>query len=164
MTFVQEIAISKLRILKNNPRRISKDQMDKLVKSIQDDPKFLQCRPILVNLKGDCNKKEYIVYAGNQRVQAAKKLKWKTIPCIIEDNLDEELMKQRIIKDNKSYGEFDFDILANIYEIETLLDCGFQDFELSIDTSGKTIEEVLEEEKESKGKKKKECPNCHHIF
>ncbi len=162
MTQIEEIPISKLTLLENNPRRISKDQMDKLIKSIKEDKEFLWCRPVLVNHVVSTG--VFLVYAGNQRVQAAKKLKWKTVPCIIELDLPEEVMNKRIILDNKSMGEFDFDILANNFEPEMLFECGFQPFELQIDQKGSTIEEILEEEKESKSKKKKECPNCGHTY
>lgn len=159
MTQIEEIQISKLTLLDNNPRRISKDQMDKLIKSIKEDKEFLWCRPVLVNHLVASG--VFLVYAGNQRVLAAKKLKWKTIPCIFDLDVPEYVMNKRMILDNKSMGEWDFDLLANTQDIDLLLDCGFQDFELQIDTTGKSIDEVLEEEKEKdKVKKEKNCPHC----
>lgn len=139
---IEMIPISKLKLLENNPRHISKEQMAKLIKSIQDDPKFLECRPVLVNKTCDYPMLEagetvefkridtYTVYAGNQRVRAAKKLKMKEIPCIVECDLDEEILKSRSIKDNKTFGGFDFDTLANEWDIDLLLDCGFTADEL----------------------------------
>jgi DNA modification methylase len=123
---LKELPISKLILLEKNPRRISQQQMDKLQKSIQDDPNFLICRPVLVNKVDD----KFLVYAGNQRVRAAKKLGWKKIQCNIDENLTEEKVKQRVIKDNKTYGEFDFDILANEWDVDLLKDCGFIDSEI----------------------------------
>ena len=118
---ILSIPISSLNILKNNPRKISKEQFQKLCASLKKDPEFFKNRPCLVN-KTD---KGLEVYAGNQRIQAAKKLGWKEVPVIIEEGLSEEINKDRIINDNKHYGEFDFYMLANEWEIDTLIDAGF---------------------------------------
>jgi len=157
MPGIQSVKISSLTLLENNPRTISKDQMQRLCKSIEEDPVFLNSRPILVHEKDN----QLLVYAGNQRVRAAKRLKWKEIPCIIEKDLDEQTIKSRIIKDNKTYGVFDFDILANEYEIELLMDAGFLENEILGIFDEK--EEIESEEKEQK-KKKNMCPSCGHEF
>ena len=114
--------------------------MQKLCESLTDDPDFLQKRPVLVNLVDS----KYNVYGGNQRVRAAKQLGWKTIPCDVDENLSEKLMKDRVIKDNKTFGDFDYDLLANEYEIPDLLKAGFTPNELAIDI--KTIEEIEQPE------------------
>lgn len=150
---MQRIKISNLTLLEKNPRTITKEAMDKLVKSLKDDPEFFDKRPCLVNQTKD----SMIVYAGNQRIRAAKKLKWDSVPCIIDKDLDEEIMKDRIIKDNKTYGEFDFEMLANEFDIEKLLDAGFSPEELHIDIEdlGSTEEEeneILEPPKDPKTK------------
>lgn len=129
MPEIRKIAISKLSLLEKNPRKINGDQMQKLVESLQADPDFFNNRPCLVNEKDG----KLTVYAGNQRIRAAKKLKWKEVPCIVEQNLDEELMKDRIIKDNKTYGEFDYDILANEFDLDKLIAAGFTHEELQLD-------------------------------
>lgn len=152
----EDFPIKSLKLLENNPRKISKDQMEKLCKSIQDDPDFLFKRPILVNLIDG----QHIVYAGNQRVRAAKQLKMKTIPCIIDKDIPDDLMKMRVVKDNKTFGEFDFDILANEWDISVLLDCGFDAKDL-IGPGGDDVDD-LESQDESKKRKGKKitCPNC----
>lgn len=154
----EEVPIKNLTLLERNPRKITKEQMVKLCKSIEEDPQLLHNRPVLVNFVDG----KYIVYAGNQRVRAAKMLKMKTIPCIIEKDLSHELVSQRIIKDNKTYGEFDWDILANEYDIDLLLNCGFEPDDLvgtvqEINTNG-----IDEEKKEDK--KIKTCPHCSGIL
>ena len=155
-----DIPIAQLTSLENNPRRITKDQMAKLEKSLKDDPGFLKCRPILVNAYTD-EQGNVInqVYAGNQRVKAAKKLKWKSVPCLVEIGLNDDLMKSRAIKDNKTYGEFDFDILGNEWDTELLLDCGFTESQLHLDLQ---VNEVPTKEKKEKSKKC--CPSCGHEF
>ena len=127
--------------------------MDKLVKSLKEDPGFFDRRPCLINETKDT----LIVYAGNQRIRAAKKLKWDSVPCIIDKDLPEEIMKDRVMKDNKTFGEFDFEILGNEFDIEKLLDAGFTPEELHIDIQdlGSTDEEegeLLEPPKDPKTK------------
>lgn len=136
------ISISKLVLYEKNPRKITKDQMAKLTNSIKQDPDFLKERPILVNLVDG----KYWVYAGNQRVQAAKKLGMKEIPCSVVENLPDDVMRKRIILDNKTFGEFDLDILANEWDYDILLEAGFNDKELAnfgeIEDLGSTEEDT----------------------
>lgn len=126
---IQQIDIKDLILPKNNPRSISRDAMQKLCDSLKKDPEFFQSRPVLAH-KTDIG---IHVYAGNQRVRAAKSLKWKKVPCIIEENLSHELIQERMIKDNMHQGEWDYDILANEFNIEMLLDVGFTTDQLHID-------------------------------
>jgi len=156
MTSIDKLPLSKLKLLENNPRRISKEQMDKLCRSIQEDPEFLFRRPVLVNMT-NC---EYWVYAGNQRVRAAKKLKLKDIPCIIDVDLDLDTQNKRTIKDNKTYGEFDFDELANSWDPSLLIESGFKVEELV----GSIDEFINDDAKEEPAKKQHECPKCGHKF
>ena len=150
----ENISISSLTLLDKNPRKISRDQMEKLKESLKEDPEFLEDRPVLVNnIDG-----KHIVFAGNQRVRAAKALGWKEIPCKVRKNLSEKTMRSRTIKDNKSVGSWDYDILANEYEIDNLIDWGFTPEELSIDidvidgSEGEDDNQTLEPPKDPKTK------------
>lgn len=151
MTTVEYIKIKDLSLLEGNPRKITQEQMSKLCDSLESDKDFFNLRPCLVNRVDD----KLTVYAGNQRVRAAKKLKWKEVPCIIEDNLDEKVMKSRTVKDNSHFGDWDWDELANSFEIDMLLDSGFTADDIvgnvqNIDT------EIKDEEKQEKVK----CELC----
>lgn len=101
----------------NNPRLIKDDKFNKLVKSIKDFPEMLEIRPIVVNA-------EMIVLGGNMRLKAAKEAGLKEVPIIKADNLTIEQQNEFIIKDNVSGGEWDFDILANEWNVEQLEDWG----------------------------------------
>ena len=170
----EQVDIKRLTLLENNPRKISKEQMNKLIVSLETDPDFLLARPILVNktykmIPIDGNIRDLrteailTVYAGNQRVQAAKKLKWKSIPCIIEENLKDEVMNRRVILDNKSFGEFDYDILANEFEIDMLLECGLELKDLG--SFNDVVEQISPDSKAKDDKKKShECPSCGYSF
>lgn len=163
---IEFIPIDQLSLLEDNPRRITKDQFDKLCKSLREDPDFFKARPCLVNKIPSKNVGyDLIVYAGNQRVRAASKLKWTQVPCIIESNLSKALMDSRVIKDNRSYGEFDYDLLLSNYDDDLLIDCGFTLDELKgyeglkdlLGEEGKTEPDVKE-------KKQKTCPECGHSW
>lgn len=140
-----KIPVSQLELLEKNPRRISRAQMQKLCESLEEDPSFMEKRPVLVNRKDG----KKIVYAGNQRVRAAKKLGWKEINCDIDDDLDEKTMRSRILKDNKTFGEFDYEMLANEWDVDELIKGGFTPEELSFESS------IEKEEAESE-----KCPTC----
>lgn len=145
---IQYILVSNLKLIDRNPRKLTDPQLKKLIKSLQDDPSFLDCRPILCNRVDNT----ITVYAGNQRVLAAKKLGWKQVPCIIDDNLDPAIIAERIIKDNTHYGEWDYDILSSDYEMDFLINAGFPENFLDIGLG--------EDEPPKKEKKKKICKNC----
>ena len=116
--------ISDIKLNPNNPRLIKDDKFKKLVKSIQDFPEMLNIRPIVVN-------SDMIILGGNMRYKACKEAGLKEIPVIIADNLTEKQEREFLIKDNTSGGEWDFDMLANEWDIEQLEEWGLDipDFE-----------------------------------
>lgn len=113
----QTIKISEIKLNPNNPRLIKDDKFKKLVKSIQDFPEMLDIRPIVVN-------SDMIILGGNMRFKACKEAGLKEIPVIIADNLTEEQQREFLIKDNTSGGEWDFEMLANEWDVEQLEDWG----------------------------------------
>mgnify|MGYP001552066156 CR=1 FL=1 len=109
--------IGKVKINPNNPRIIKDDKFKKLVKSIQEFPKMLEIRPIVVN-------DDMVVLGGNMRLKACKEAGLKEVPIIKASELTEEEQRQFIIKDNVSGGEWDWDILANEWDADQLEDWG----------------------------------------
>ena len=95
-----------------NPRLIKDDKFKKLVASIKEFPEMLEAREIVVN-------KDYIILGGNMRFKAAKEAGLKEVPVKIVD-WSEEQQTQFVIKDNVSGGEWDWDILANEWDVEEL--------------------------------------------
>lgn len=114
---MQYVKISELELWDKNPRFITNENFEKLKKSITDDPKFLEKRPILVN-KVDW---KMIVYGWNQRLKAMKDLWREEAPVDIEENIDENLMIERAFKDNMEYGKFDNKIISDDFDKELLL-------------------------------------------
>jgi len=114
---IETININKIKLNPNNPRLIKDDKFNKLVKSIQDFPEMLKIRPIVVN-------DDMIVLGGNMRLKACKEAGLKEIPIIKASDLTEEQQREFIIKDNVGYGEWDFALLTNDYDLDLLTDWG----------------------------------------
>jgi len=116
----------------NNPRTIKDVKYKKLVESIRTFPKMLELRPIVVN-------DDMIVLGGNMRLKACKEAGIKEVPVIKASDLTEEEQRQFIIKDNVGYGEWDWEMLANEWDVAELDDWGMDlpkdMFEPTIDTS-----------------------------
>lgn len=56
-----------------------------------------------------------VIIAGHTRLKAAKKLGYKTVPCIVADDLTPEQIKAFRLADNKvaEKAEWDFDLLGD---------------------------------------------------
>lgn len=101
----------------NNPRIIKDDKFKKLVKSIQDFPQMLELRPIVID-------ENNVVLGGNMRLKACIEAGLKDVPVKQAKELTEEQKKEFIVKDNVGYGEWDWDDLANNWDVEQLTDWG----------------------------------------
>lgn len=127
----EQIVYKKVSELKLNPKNPRKNDsaVDTVAKSIE---KYGFKNPLIVDSKG-------IVWCGNTRLKASKKLGLKEVPCIVADDLTEEQIRELALIDNKSseIAEWDFDLLG-----EELADLNLDDFELDWGIT------ELEEEKE----------------
>lgn len=113
----KKVNIKEIVANKENPRYISDKKFNKLVQSIKDFPEMLEKRPLVVD-------EDMIVLGGNMRLRALKKAGIKEIPIDIAEGWTDEQKKEFIIKDNVGFGEWDWDILANVWDIESLKDWG----------------------------------------
>ena len=107
--------------LPSNPRQWTKDEMDRLKKSIKETPELLEARGAIVYPHDG----KYIVLGGNMRLSAVKALGWKEMPCVVlPEGTSVEKLKEIVIKDNGSFGEWDMDALANDWDDLPLSDWG----------------------------------------
>lgn len=120
--------IEELKKLDNNPRTITKEKMDKLVKSIRDNKDYFEARPLILSDRTG----ELVIIGGNQRYEASKIIGMKEVPTFLIKDLSEEREKEIIIRDNVNNGEWDFDLLANEWDEDSLNDWGL-DFDFSVD-------------------------------
>lgn len=133
---MQRVNIQEVRLNEENPRYIKDHKFEKLVKSIKEFPQMLDLRPIVVN-------QDMIVLGGNMRLRACREAGLTEVPIIYADNLTEEQQKEFVIKDNSSFGEWDWDILANEWDTEQLIDWGM---DIPDDWA---VDEVLEAEEDN---------------
>lgn len=120
---MSEIVYRRLKDIKklpNNPRTIKKDDMERLKKSIKDNPDYFEARPIILSNRTG----ELVILAGNQRYEAAKALKMDEVPTFLLEGLTEAREREIIIRDNVSNGEWDMDLLANEWDTQELTDWG----------------------------------------
>jgi site-specific DNA-methyltransferase (adenine-specific) len=114
---IQNVPINTVKANPNNPRIIKDDKFAKLVKSINEFPQMLNLRPIVVN-------DDMVVLGGNMRLKACKEAGLKEIPIIKASELTEQQQKEFIVKDNVGYGEWDWDDLANNWDVDELTEWG----------------------------------------
>jgi DNA modification methylase len=106
-----------------NPRQLTKDQYSQLKDSIK---RFGLVDPLIVNKNKE---RKNILVGGHQRFKIAKEMGIDEIPCVEVDlTLDAE--KELNIRLNKNVGEWDYDALANYFDVGELTDWGFSNDEL----------------------------------
>ena len=130
---VKKVKISEIKTNPKNPRLIKDDKFRNLVKSIQEFPKMLELRPIVVD-------ENNIVLGGNMRLKACIEVGVKEIFIVQANDLTEQQKDEFIVKDNVGFGVWDWDILANEWDTDKLQDWGL---DLPIDLS---VEELEAEE------------------
>ena len=134
---MQRAAIGTILPNPSNPRIIKDDKFKKLVKSIQEFPEMLELRPIVV----DSN---MVVLGGNMRLKACIAAGLKEVPIIVADQLTDAQKGEFIIKDNVGFGEWDWDLLANEWEPDALIDWGL---DLPILMDEPSYDELIGDEK-----------------
>lgn len=107
---------SKLVLNPDNPRVIKDEKFRKLVKSLKEFPEMSKVRPVVVNT-------EMVILGGNMRFRAMQEAGWKKVPVEVVD-WPEDKQKEFVIKDNASFGEWDWDELGNMWDDSPLEDWG----------------------------------------
>lgn len=150
----EKAKLSQIKTNAANPRSITNDKFNRLVDSILVFPKMLELRPIVhdgkwVALGGNQRRQALVAISKMTPEQLAQRLstlddylkktegerqqliewwgKWLESPfayVINASTLTEEERKQFIIKDNVSFGTWDYDVLANKWDNQKLGDWG----------------------------------------
>ena len=100
----------------NNPRVLRDDKFQKLKQSITEFPKMLSLRPMVID-------ENNVVLGGNMRLRALQELGFTDVEDAWvkrSSDLTEEEKKRFIIADNIAFGEWDWDTLANDWEVVDL--------------------------------------------
>ena len=106
----------------DNPRIIKDERFDKLVKSIEEFPKMMELRPMVID-------NQNMVLGGNMRLRALQFLGFKEIPHTWvkrADMLTEEERKRFIIADNVGFGDNDWEALNSDWDTDLLEDWGME--------------------------------------
>lgn len=129
------VSISSLKGNENNPRTISDSEYQKLVKSITEDPQFLEKNMIIVD-------KDMVIISGNQRLKAATEVGLKKLPVEVTTEEDlkkvnthrkklklepltyEQLCTRYMVKANNNFGEWHRDSLLEQISIDEAIDFG----------------------------------------
>lgn len=150
----EQVKLSQVKVNGENPRSITTDKFAKLVNSILVFPKMLTIRPVVVDNKmvalggnmrlqalkaiakmthGDvCNRlgaiSDFLKKGDGERDKIvqywAAWLQKPVIEIINASELTEDERKQFVIKDNVSFGSWDYDALANKWDNASLGDWG----------------------------------------
>lgn len=118
---IQKVNITKIKNNPSNPRIIKDEKYKKLVKSLRDFPQMLEKRPLICCTSEDGN---YYVLGGNMRLKACKEVGILQVPIQLADDWTDEQKKEFVVKDNVSYGEWDWTSLANEWNADDLEDWG----------------------------------------
>ena len=137
-----------------NPRSLTKQQFEQLKKSL--DKFGLIDKPII---NAD---EKHTVIGGHQRLRVLRSENQKSVECWYPSReLDEKEVEELNIRLNKNTGSWDFDVLANEFELPDLAEWGFEPFELGVNDEPvpdfKEYDESVADEVEFI-----ECPNCGH--
>lgn len=114
------IKVSTLKKNPKNPRQIKGEKLELLKKSVGSFQKMMALRPMIVD-------ENNVVLGGNMRLAAIRALGLKEIPdewVKRADDLTEDEKAEFVIKDNNSFGEYDWDAIANEWDAFPLSDWG----------------------------------------
>lgn len=104
-----------------NPRQWTKKNIETIAVSLKETPELFDARPIIVLPHGD----RYVIIGGNLRYEGAKLNKDEEVPCVVlPKDTPAEKLKEIVIKDNGSFGVWDYELLSNEWGDEPLADWG----------------------------------------
>tara|TARA_R110002167_G_scaffold69576_5_gene196016 strand:+ start:1902 stop:2627 length:726 start_codon:yes stop_codon:yes gene_type:complete len=137
----------------NNPRLIKNKKFIKLVNSIKDFPEMLEKRPIVVD-------ESMMVLGGNMRLKACREAGLKDVWIDVAEGWTDKQKKEFIVKDNVSFGEWDWDILANDWEQQEVDDWGLDVWQEEVEEDNIYTRKIIAPTYEPKNKK----PNIEEVL
>lgn len=121
MTKPKTISLETLKLNPDNPRKIKPAQFEKLRRSLEQFPKMMELRPIIVD-------ETMTVLGGNYRLRALIANGVKEVPDTWvkrTSDLTAEEKREFIAKDNVGFGSWDWEILAS-WDADKLTDWGVE--------------------------------------
>jgi hypothetical protein len=114
------IKLSSIKPNPDNPRVIKDERFQRLKQSIQDFPKMMALRPMVIDDQG-------MILGGNMRLKALQDLGFKEVPnewVKQAAELTEEEKQRFIIADNVGFGDWSWDILSSSWDVDQLSEWG----------------------------------------
>jgi DNA modification methylase len=116
-----ELNTGQIEGLPANPRQWTRDDIDRIAASLKETPELFEMRPCIVYP----HEGKYVLLAGNLRFCGARQNEMKDVPCcVVPRDTSIAKMKEIVLKDNGSWGAWDFDELANKWDDLPLTDWG----------------------------------------
>ena len=127
-----ELNTGQIEGLPANPRQWTRDDIDRIAASLKETPELFEMRPCIVYpLEGGA---KFVLLAGNLRFCGARQNEMKDVPCcVVPRDMSIAKMKEIVLKDNGSWGAWDFDALANEWSDMPLTDWGVPAWNVEID-------------------------------
>ncbi len=122
----KEVSITLINLNPSNPRIVKAQRFKKMVKSVKEFPEMLEKRPIIVD-------ESMTVLGGNMRLMACLEAGFQKVWIDVAEGWTEDQKREFIIKDNVSFGENDFDVLANEWDSADLTDWGLEVWQITPD-------------------------------
>lgn len=144
-TSIKKVNLSELKPHPDNPRKISRENMDRLVKSLQEFPEMLEIKEIVVD-------ETMTIIGGNMRYAALKKMGREQCKAKIVTGLTEDQKREYIIKDNIALGEWEKTIIAKKYSDLDLKTWGIDLLGASMGKEDLTAAILTEKERKEEGK------------
>ena len=148
---IKKVNIQKIKPNDENPRFITDAKFKKLIRSIKEFPEMLETRPLVVD-------EDFVVLGGNMRLKALKSAGVFEVPIHQVKGWTDEQKKEFIIKDNLGYGEWDWDIVANEWDVQKLKDWGMDLPEFPNSVNDNENQDQVDEKDE------KRCEHCGNII
>lgn len=144
--------IDELKGYDKNAKIHTLEQVQKVANSIKE---FGFNQPIVID-------KNNVIVVGHGRLEAARLLKLKQVPCILKDDLNENQVKAYRLADNRlNESEWNMSLVLDEYnelDIDNQELTGFKVDDFKIDLKEEK-EDILKEKKEGH-----ECPKCGFEF
>lgn len=115
--------VSDLKDHPHNPRTLSKASHEQLLKSFEE---FDYVELVAID-------KDNVILAGHQRIHIMLELGWNDREIEVRvpsRELTKREAKKYLLRSNKNTGDWDWDLLANDFELDELLEVGFTEEEM----------------------------------
>ena len=151
------IKISELIPADYNPRKLTEKQGADIRQSLKS---FGFVDPIIVNQHPD---RANIIVGGHMRVKVWALMGEDTVP-VVYVNLDEARERELNVRLNKNAGDWDWEILANQFDVDNLKAWGFENAEFGMASVDNYPESSSKEIDPDNYKMGHQCPKCGFEF